>query len=253
MISITTHAPIPIRQVSLLRPFHWLTQGWNDLLHHRLASLTYGLLVSGLGMITLGYQRHPIFIATAITAFMLMGPIVAAGLCELSRRSEKHQAANFENSLKTLRPHHDSLLGVANRLLIISAAWFVISYLLIQATLQSAAPTVGQTVWGDVLHHLDSQQITAYFFSGGILAAIVLALSLITVPLIIDRDVDASTAIKTSVRACIKDFPTILLWSLLLVILVAIGFATFLVGMIVIFPLLGHATWYAYRDLISPE
>lgn len=253
MNTISTHAPIPIRSVPLLRPFHWLNQGWEDLLQHPMASLTYGLLVSALGIITLSYQRHPVFIATAITAFMLMGPIVAAGLCELSRRRERQESMDFESSLTTLRPHHDSLLGVANRLVIISAAWFVISYLLIQATLQAVAPGVSQTVWGDVLHHLSAQQIAAYVFSGGVLAVIVLALSLVTIPMIIDRDVDASTAIKTSVRACIKDFPSTLLWAALIVILVSIGFATFLVGMVVIFPLLGHATWHAYRDIVSTE
>lgn len=253
MNSISTYMRIPVRSVPFLRPFHWLLQGWYDLLNHRPASLAYGLLVSALGIITLSYQRHPFFVASAITAFMLLGPIVAAGLCELSRLNERHESADFEASLKTLRPHHKSLLGVANRLIVISACWFIISYLLIQATLETVAPNMRETVWGDVLHHLSSQQIAAYFFSGGVLAIIVLAMSLITVPIIIDRDIDATAAINTSVRACLKGFPSIVLWAILIVALVAVGFATFLLGMIVIFPLLGHATWHAYRDLVTPE
>lgn len=69
--------------------------------------------------------------------------------------------------------------------------------------------------------------------------------------MIIARHVDASTAMLTSLRVTIKDFPVMLVWSLLILVLVAKGFATYLAAMVVIFPLLGHATWYAYRDPVK--
>ncbi len=150
-----------------------------------------------------------------------------------------------------MRRHHDSLLGVANRLLILSAAWFLISYLIMQGTMPAAAPQIGQTVWGDVLSNISADQMAAYVFSGGVLALIVFVLSVVTVPMIVDRHVDASTAIRTSLRASLQDWPAMLVWAALIVALVSIGFATFLVGMVVIFPLLGHATWYAYKDLVK--
>lgn len=252
MSTISAHSPTyPVRTVPLSRPFIWLQRGWDDLLHHRIASLTYGLLVSAMGFIVLSYERHPFFVAAAVTVFMLAGPIIAAGLCELSRCSDQNQEASFDSSLKALRPNRDSLLGVANRLFIICLAWFVVSYMIMQSTIETVAPSLHQTVWGDVLHHLSIEQITAYLFAGGVLAVMVFVMSVITVPMIIDRHVDANTAIKTSLRATLKDLPAMVLWAAIIVVLVAIGFATYLLAMVVIFPLLGHATWYAYRDLVK--
>lgn len=248
---ISTHSPsYPIRAVPATRPLIWLQRGWHDLLQHPIASLTYGLLVSGMGLIILSYERHPFFVAAAISVFLLVGPIVSAGLCELSRRSDYSEPADFDSSLKALRPNRDNLLGVANRLFVISVAWFVVSYLIMQSTIESVAPGIHQTVWGDVMHSLSSEQIAAYLFSGAVLAVMVFVMSIVTVPMIIDRHVDATTAIKTSLRVSLKDLPAMLLWAAMIVLLMLLGFATFLVAMVVIFPLLGHATWYAYRDLV---
>ena len=93
-------------------------------------------------------------------------------------------------------------------------------------------------------------QAISYIVVGGILAGLVFARSVISIPVIIDRDADAQTAIDTSKRVMLDDLPAMIVWSALIVGLVAIGFATYLVGMIVVFPLLGHATWHAYRDLV---
>lgn len=250
----TASHPIPmytIRRVPLTRPFVWLGCAWEDLIHHRVSSLLYGIIVCSLGALILAYERHPFYIAVVISCFLLVGPILAAGLCELSRCSDTNLPTDFDSSLKALRRHHDSLLGVANRLLLLGISWFVFSYLLIQGSIGTVAPELHQTVWGDVLRHLSGQQIVAYLLCGGILAALVFALSVVTVPMIVDRHVDARTAINTSLRVTLKDFPVILVWGALIVLLVGIGFATFLIGMVVIFPLLGHATWYAYRDLVK--
>jgi uncharacterized membrane protein len=241
----------PIRSVPLTRPFVWLACAWDDLIHHRTSSLLYGVIVCSLGALILVFERHPFYIAAAISGFLLVGPILAAGLCELSRCSDANLPTDFDSSLKSLRRNHDSLLGVANRLLLISVCWFVFSYLLLQATIGTVAPGIDQTVWGDVLRHLTEQQIVAYLVCGGVLAGLVFALSVVTVPMIVDRHVDARTAILTSLRVTVKDFPVMLVWGSLIAVLVAIGFATFLIGMVVIFPLLGHATWYAYRDLVK--
>lgn len=242
----------PIRSVPLSRPFIWIASAWDDLLHHRAASLTYGLLVSVLGMIVLAYERHPLFVAAAISCFMLLGPILAAGLCELSRCSDLNEKTDFDTSLKTLRKNHDSLLGVAKTLMVIGVVWFGFSYFVMQSSFGTVTPGIEQTVWGDVYRHLTDTQIAAYIICGGILAAVVLALSVVTVPMIVDRHVSARVAMRTSLRVTGKDFPVMLVWGTLIGLLVAIGFATFLIAMVVIFPLLGHATWYAYRDLVKP-
>lgn len=241
----------PSHKVPLLQPFTWVARGWNDLMHHRGASLAYGWLVSTLGVLILAYERHPLFVAAAISGFLLVGPIMTAGMCELSRRQGRHQRANFDTSLKALQRHRTALLRVANTLLLISVAWFVFSSMVLYGTLDTFVPSLAETIHGDVLARLSTTQIVAYVVSGGILACIVFSLSVVAVPMIIDRGVDATTAMRTSLHVTLAELPAMLVWAALIVVLVGIGFATFLVGMIVIFPLLGHSTWQAYKDLVK--
>lgn len=240
-----------IAQIPLSRPFIWLAFAWQDLLHHRSASLAYGFIVSGFGMIILAYTRSPLILAAAIVAFMILGPIMAAGLCELSRCSDKNESCTFDSSLNVLKENRNHLLGVANRLFLIAASWFVISYLVIKLSLGSVAPPIDQTVWGGIMYSLSNAHIFAYALSITILAIVVFACSIVTIPIIIDHHIDAISAIKTSIKALMQDLPAMMIWAAIITVLTAIAFATSLVAMIFIFPLLGHATWYAYKDLIK--
>jgi uncharacterized membrane protein len=240
-----------IRSLPMTRPFIWLGHAWRDLLHHRLASLAYGVMVCAMGLLIFAYQRHPLYLAAAVCGFYLVGPILAAGLCELSRSSDANRTSDFDSSLDALGRNRAQLVRLALHLLAISAAWFVASYFIIQGTIGAVAPGIELTVWGDVLRHLSTQQLAAYTISLALLTAVIFALSVVTVPMVIDRHVDAHTAMLTSLRVTLKDFPVMLVWSILILALLAVGFATYLVALVVIFPLLGHATWYAYRDLVK--
>ncbi|UHD17214.1 DUF2189 domain-containing protein [Thiocapsa bogorovii] len=242
---------LPVMQVSLAKPFVWLGRGWEDLRRTPGASLAYGLLVSVLGAVILGFWRHPYFIAAAVSGFLLVGPLFAAGLCELSRRLAAGEPADFDTSLSVLAEHRTALIRFSSELLAIGAIWFAASTLMLYLALGSAGPGVEATMWGGVLEQLTRAQMISYAVVGGLLACVVFARSVVAVPLIIDRHVDSPTAVRTSIRVTLADLPAMILWAALIVILVAIGFATFLVGMVAIFPLLGHATWHAYRDLVK--
>jgi uncharacterized membrane protein len=249
----TTHHPgnmYPVARVPVTRPFIWLSRGWDDLLHHRGSSLAYGLLVSTLGALILGYQRHPYYVAAVVTGFLLVGPIITAGVCELSRAQDNGEPTDFDTSLKSLRRNTRSLLRFSETLSLLAIAWFFMSWIMLSGMIEVPAPSLANTVWGDVLQQLSRVQLIAYLASGGGLAAIVFALSVISVPMMVERHVSAATAMGISLRVAVRDWPAMLVWGALIVALVAVGFATYLLAMIVIFPLLGHATWYAYRDLI---
>ena len=241
----------PVRTVPMTRPFIWLQEGWNDLWQHPAASLAYGLLVSVMGAIIFTYTRHPYFIAAAWVAFLLVGPLLTAGLCELSRLRDTGSVADFQSSLRPLSHNRKSLLRVAETLGLLAALRFAFSALLYNGVLGSPAPEVGSTLWGDVLRQLSSTQLLAYFFVGASLSAIVFALSVVTIPMIVERHVDAGTAMRTSLRVALRDLPALLVWAVLIVLLVSAGFITGLVGMVIVFPLLGHATWRAYRELVT--
>lgn len=240
----------PVHHVPLTRPFLWLNEAWHDLLHHRGASLAYGWLVAALGALILAYQRHPAYLAATITAFLMVGPVITAGLCELSRRRDHGEPASFQASLQGLERNRVTLLRFAGILLAIALAWFALSASVLYAATGTVFPAVESTVWGDVLRTLSTTQIVAYALAFTTLAFVVFALSVVTVPMIIDRHVDAGTAMRMSLRVATRDFPAMVVWALLITGLVLAGFATWLLGMIVIFPLLGHATWFAYRDTV---
>jgi len=252
MASVHPHAQsFPIHRVPMTRPLVWLRGGWDDLMHNPGASLAYGWLVSALGALILAYQRHPLFIAVAIIGFLLVGPILSAGLCELSRRRDRGESATFQSSLRPLRRNDRSLLGVAEALGLVALIWFLLSGAVFYALAGSLGPSPQSTVWGDVMAQLSSAQYTAYILAGALLACAVFALAVVAVPMIVDRHVDAATAMRKSLRVMARDLPAMLVWALLIVLLVTVGFATWLLGMIVIYPLLGHATWRAYRELVD--
>jgi uncharacterized membrane protein len=243
---------LPVVRVPLTRPFVWLRKGWGDLIRSPRASLAYGLLVSLLGAVMLGLLRHPFFIAVSMTGFLLVGPLLTAGLCELSRRRAAGEKADFETSLSVLARNRQALVRFSAELLAIGALWFVLSILMLYLVLGSVGPSVDETLWGGVLDQMTRTQIVSYIVIGGLLAGFVFVRSVVSVPLIVDRRSDAATAINTSIRVTWSDLPAMIVWAALIVVLVGIGFATFLVGMVVVFPLLGHATWHAYRDLVEP-
>ncbi len=251
-MAIASHpnTPFSVSRVPLTRPFIWLGKGWDDLLHHRGASLAFGWLVSALGALILAYERHPFFIAFTICAFLLVGPIMTAGLCELSRRQATGEKADFATALGHLRGHRRNLMSFSIRLLALGLAWFVLSSAIMYGVMGSVAPSLESTVLGDVMRQVSNTQLLAYVVSGGLLGSIIFALSVVSVPMIAENNVDAGTAMRTSLRVTLRDLPAMLVWAVLIIALVGIGFATYLIGMVVIFPVLGHATWHAYKDLV---
>jgi uncharacterized membrane protein len=244
-------AALPVLRVPLTRPFVWLRRGWDDLRHNPSASLAYGFLVSAMGALILAFWSHPFFVAASVTGFLLVGPLLTTGLCELSRLRANGDKTGFEVSLSALGRNRDALLRFAVGLLVIGAAWFAASSLMLYLVLGSAGPTLESTIWGSLFDQISTAQVLSYVAVGGILAAIVFARSVVSVPLIIDRQTDAGTAVQTSLRVALSNLPAMIVWAALIVVLVGFGFATFLIGMIVVFPLLGHATWHAYRDLVA--
>jgi len=133
---------------------------------------------------------------------------------------------------------------------VIAVIWFVASEIMLRSVLHTTGPSLDVVLWGGFASAMNGQQIAAYIGSGAALAAIVFALSVIAVPLMIDRHAGALEAMWASLKATLWNLPAMLLWAALIVVLTALGFLTMLVGMVIVAPLLGHATWHAYKDLV---
>jgi uncharacterized membrane protein len=222
--------------------------GWDDLRHFGMASIGHGVLIAMLGAVLLIVGgTHPYFIAAAVSGYLLVGPIMTTGACELSRRRAAGEPTGFDESLQALTRHARELFKFGAILAIVALVWFVASDIM----LRSVLAVTGPRLWGGYVDMASRTQILAYLCSGAVLAAIVFNVSVVAVPLIIDRHVSAEAAMWASVKASLANPGPMFRWSLLIVALTAFGFATLLVGMIVVAPLLGHATWYAYRDLVA--
>lgn len=241
----------PVHRVPASRPFIWLSRGWDSLVHHRAASLAYGVIVAGLGSLILAYDRHPLYIAAAVCAFLVVGPVITAGVCELSRARDHGEDCDFQDSLQAMRRSRASLWAFAQVLLFVAVGGFCMAALFLYASTGAIAPSLETTIWGDVLAQLSSLQLVTYSTAFLVLASAVFLLSVVSVPMIIDRHVDAGTAMRMSLRVAARDKAAMLVWAALIITLVAFGFGTRLLGMILVLPLLGHATWYAYRDMVE--
>jgi uncharacterized membrane protein len=242
---------VQIRRVPAFESLVWLRQAWSDLTHIGLPGIAHGALITALGAVLLMLgSSHPYLVAAAISGYLLVGPIMTTGICELARRRAVGEAPGFDESLQGMTRNPDGLLHFGVVLAVIAAAWFALSELVLQSLLHTSTPSLGQALWGSLSDAISRPQVLAYIGSGAMLAAIVFTLSVVAVPLIIDRHAAAIDAMWISIKVTFWNLPAMLVWSALIVALTALGFATFLLGLIVVAPILGYATWHAYRDLI---
>jgi uncharacterized membrane protein len=239
-----------IRHVPALQSIEWLRRGWDDLRHFRSASLTQGAMISVLGAVLLIlFSTHAYLFAAAVTGYLLVGPIMTTELCELSRRREMGQPPGEESQQPATRDSR-SLFRFGAMLGLLTLIWFAASATMLQTVLHASTPSIGVALWGSFTDAMSRPELFGYIVSGAVLAAIVFSLSVVAVPLIIDRHASATDAMWTSVRVTFANLPAMLVWAGLIVAVTALGFITLLIGMVVVAPLLGHATWHAYRDLV---
>ncbi|MDE2451631.1 MAG: DUF2189 domain-containing protein, partial [Gammaproteobacteria bacterium] len=157
----------------------------------------------------------------------------------------------FDESLEAVTRNPDALMHFGGILAVIAIVWFIASTVLLQSALNMRIPSLSVLLWGGAGDFASTREVIAYFSSGAVFAAAVFVLSVVAVPLIIDRHATATEAMWASIKASLHNIPAMLVWGALIVGLTALGFATLLLGMLVIAPLLGHATWHAYRDLVG--
>jgi uncharacterized membrane protein len=247
-------AQFSIKHVAIVRPFNWLSLAWQDISIDPKSSLAHGLIVTILLSVTLLITSiHVYVIVTAITGFMLIGPILSAGLCEQSRQHEQGQVVSFDSSLQDLKRCQSSLIQFSGILLGFTMLWFAISGLLLFVTVGNVVPSLQQLLWGNIFDIVTPMQLALYTIIGGLLASFVFVVSVISVPAIIENNISAIDAMAASIKVTIENIPTMLVWATLIVMLTGLAFATYLIGMIVIYPLLAHASWHAYRDLVQND
>ena len=249
------HFELPtIRSVTPGRPFAWLALGVRDMRANLVESLVYGTVVAIAGWLIWAYTKdRPQLFTTSVTSFFLIAPWLAAGLYEISRRQERNIHTSFGESLQAWRASGGALVHFGLALVLWAIFWERISAILFALSYQGQAPDMRSFFHDVFLSGNYPEVVAAYLAVGTVFATIVFVVSAISIPMLLDRNGDIYTAMATSFLAVTRNISAMIIWAALIVILSAIGFATLLFGMIVIFPILGHATWHAYRDLAQWE
>src|SRR5690606_36553762 len=160
------------------------------------------------------------------------------------------EKVSFFGSIRGLARNADGLAFFGAFLAIALVGWERISAIMFALFYRGEVGNVTNFVSGILGSGENLYFLAAYVIVGAVMATIVFALSAISIPLLMDRDIDAFTAAMTSLRAVQINFDTMMLWAVMIVALIAIGFASVMIGMVILLPLVGHATWHAYRDLI---
>ena len=250
-----------IRSIRLTQPFNWLLRGAQDMRRGGWLSLAHGLVPAVFGgLLVLLARDHFWLLAGAFSGFLVVAPVLATSLYAISRAIERGEAVNLQLIVKTWTRWQYSRYAVSGGywgmvrfgllLALAGTGWVLTSAALI--TLMTVEPVNTPL---DFLRHVvlapSHYVFELWLTMGGLLAAPIFASSVIAMPLLLDRRVDVLQAVLTSWQAVLTSPVSLALWAALIMGLTLLGLGTLLLGLIVVLPLLGHASWHAYRDLVD--
>ena len=251
-----------VHRLDLLRPMHWLMLAWRDMALCGWISFAHGLVLAlfGLGILALAHDRFWLM-AGALSGFLVVAPVLATSLYALSRALERGEPANVGLVLKTWLNWQNShfnkwgndywcLVQFGALLALAGTGWVVTSAALITllATLPIHTPI-------DFIRHVvlapQGFLFELWLAVGGVLAAPIFASTIIAMPLLLDRRVTLLTAVLTSWRAVLMNPLPLAFWATLIMGFTLLGLGPLLLGLVFVVPMLGHASWHAYRDLVD--
>lgn len=237
-----------IRRVEAGRALLWLKHGWKDFLRTWPVSLGTGALFTVLGYLLMEYAwARPHLALTLTSGFLLVSPFLAIVFYELSHRHEASRALRFEG----VRRNAVSIGMYALMLAFILSSWERISAIMVGLLFKSDLAGGGTFTFAMLFAPEHMGFVVPYLLAGGALAALVFALSVVSLPMLMDRKVDFVTAIVTSLWVVRENPLAMLVWAFVIGVLTLVSELLWFVPLVIIFPLLGHATWHAYRDLVT--
>lgn len=232
-----------------------LRKGWSDVSSFRSDVVFVCLLYPVIGglLAALALQGNMVqLLFPVLSGFALTGPVAAVGLYEMSRRREQGMATNWLAYLDVIRsPKFGGILILSLFHLVVFSVWIMVANLIFDATIGPEPPTSVMGFLRDVLTTPAGWVMIVVGMAIGFgFAAAILAISVVSFPMLLDREVSLPTAVMTSVQVALKNPRVIGAWGLVVALSLGIGSIPALLGLVLILPLLGHSTWHLYRAAV---
>ena len=243
---------LPLSTLPMSAPLAWLRQGWADYTCCPKAGLFYGLCFFVMGHALWSvFKSAPAYVLALSAGFLLMGPFLCLGLYHASSEIEQKRKPSLTASLFAWKPTKGAMGIFAGVLLVLEMVWGRASLIVFAVTFNSM-PSAEDTL-AQLLNPENVEFLIAYTLVGGFFAGLIFCISVIAIPMIMDREVDAVSAGQTSIRACFQNPGTMLVWGALITLIIGLSMLPYFIGLIVTGPVIGHATWHAYRAIVPPQ
>ena len=239
--------------LNLADPFRWLALGGRDMLAAWGIALFYGFCFWTMAFI-LGavFRSSPEYTLSFASGCLLVGPFLAMGLYEVSRRREAGLTPDLSSSITCWDSHIKSMGMLVLVLIVLELLWGRASLVVFAVFFNTGMPSTAGVMQA-VFNPDNWEFIAVYLVVGGFFAAVVFASMVVSLPMILDRDTDAISAAITSIQVVYDNTVVMLLWGLLITLLVVAALIPLGAGLLIIGPWLGHASWHAYRGAVAWE
>ena len=241
---------VVLRPLGLRDPLRWLALGWADFRRCPALGLFYGACFVAMGWaIVKVYETAPAYVMALCAGFLLVGPFLSLGLYRASQRLERGEVPGFADSLFAWETRTGTLAVFGFVLLILELLWGRATLVIFALTFDGM-PDLRSSL-AALLDPANLGFTLAWLGVGAVFAGLIYAVSAVSMPMILDRPVDAITAGLTSMRLVLTQTRVMLAWGALITALVVLAMLPGFAGLLVVGPVLGHASWHAYRGAVA--